>query len=424
MHARAHGLDGLEDLVLSACLDNQAYDAQCEDSRAAWMFEIIRNATAYPYFSASVIAALGNPATEHRDGQLCDLAALMGRHGDTPVAEALRAFVWSAENISDGLAGSHAIVALDRVPAAIKVVQFLGEEVLKAPDDYVDCLDYLADEKNLYWEIFAQLRRLAPEDAAIAAYLVKEQQRIDEKQLEDSMSEAEKEARSDTYRAQSRDEHSADDIIAWAVAGKNRRFHYKKFGRHARQSELDLILERLRVETDAQVCRRLLWVFELPRLEQIPSRIWELAHDASLELRTAAFAALSFINHPRLAELGRERLRDEKFSVGEYNAIELFALNYAPGDAEIILAAIGQLHFRDDDDLHAVGMSVHQVCYENELPELACLACWHYETNPCSLCRRDAVAFLMKINSLPAHIAEECSYDANADLQELVTNAK
>jgi hypothetical protein len=35
MHVLAHGLDGVEDLVLRACLENQAYDRQCEDQRAA-----------------------------------------------------------------------------------------------------------------------------------------------------------------------------------------------------------------------------------------------------------------------------------------------------------------------------------------------------------------------------------------------------
>jgi len=421
MHARTHGLDGLEDVVLNACLETQAYDAQCEDSRAAWMFEMIRNATAYPFFSSSIISALSSPSDAYCITQLCDLAALMGKHGDVPVAEALRAFVWSASNTSDELWGSSAIITLDGVPAAIKVVRLLGAELLTQPDDYVSCLDNLTDEKkDLYSEIFSELQRLAPQDAAIAAYVAVEQERIDEEQLEDSMSDEEREARRNSYRAQSRDEHSADDVIAWAVAGQKNRYSYKRFGQYASQANLDLILERLRVETDPQVCRRLLWVFHSPCLEQIPPRIWELTHDASHEVRNAAFAALSFIKDPRLAELGRERLRDKNFSVDEHNAIELFALNYQPGDEELILAAMEGLPLKDDDDAHAVGSSVQEVCDELELPALAGLAQWIYETNPCTICRRHAVKFLMEVESLPPGVAKECLHDASSSLQDLV----
>jgi len=420
MHTRTHGLDGLEDLVLNACLENLAYDAQCEDSRAAWMFEMIRNATAYPDFSSSIIAALGSPSDEYCLTQLCDLAALMGKHGDAPVAEALRAFVWSAANTSDELWGSSAIITLDGVPAAIKVVQLLGAELLTEPDQYVSCLDSLTDDKERYWEIFAELQRLAPGDAAIAAYVAVEQERIDKEQREDSMSDEEKEARRNRYRAQSRDEHSAIDVIGWAVEGKNGRFFYKKFGQYASQTNLDLILERLRVETDPQICRRLLWVFQSPCLERIAPQIWELAHNASHEVRNAAFAALAFIEDPRVAELGRERLRDEKFSADDYGAIELLALNYEPGDEDLILAAIERLPLKDDDDAHAVGSSVQEVCDEVELPALAGLAQWIYETNPCTICRREAVKFLLELESLPPGIAKECLRDASSSLQDLV----
>jgi hypothetical protein len=49
--AHAHGLEGLEEAVLNACLENQAYDPQCEGARGTWMFELIRNSSAYPHFS-------------------------------------------------------------------------------------------------------------------------------------------------------------------------------------------------------------------------------------------------------------------------------------------------------------------------------------------------------------------------------------
>lgn len=36
-YVQQHGLAGVADEVLAACLQNQAYDPQCEDGRAPWL---------------------------------------------------------------------------------------------------------------------------------------------------------------------------------------------------------------------------------------------------------------------------------------------------------------------------------------------------------------------------------------------------
>jgi hypothetical protein len=43
LHATQYGIDEVTELVLKACLHNQAYDPQSESSRGKWLFEIFKD---------------------------------------------------------------------------------------------------------------------------------------------------------------------------------------------------------------------------------------------------------------------------------------------------------------------------------------------------------------------------------------------
>lgn len=56
----------------------------------------------------------------------------------------------------------------------------------------------------------------------------------------------------------------------------------------------------------------------------------------------------------------------------------------------------------------------------NSAPEAAELLLLLYEIGPCAACRDDIVADLLELKALPAHIAEECRFDANKKIRDLV----
>ncbi|MDQ1813206.1 hypothetical protein RBA41_07815 [Massilia sp. CCM 9210] len=94
MHVQEHGLDGVEDLVLAACLENQCYDRQCEGSRAAWVFGFYKGTPAYGRFAEAILTAMSQGIDDYDGDQQRELASLMGRDGDLEAAAALRAQVW------------------------------------------------------------------------------------------------------------------------------------------------------------------------------------------------------------------------------------------------------------------------------------------------------------------------------------------
>ena len=424
MHILAHGLVGVEDLVLAACLEDQAYDRQCEGHRADWLFGMFKDASTYAHFSDAIVAALDRGDDACYITQVCELASLMGRNGDSAAAAALRAFVWSQPDIGDGISGGHAIVALDGIPAALELARRAGRHLLEHPEDYVDSLDYLTEDTSCFDQAFAEMKRLALADTALAAYFVKQQAELDDAQLSKRKTAEQKDARIKAYQAETLRDYPVEKILAAASDnGTKRRYFYARFGRLACDEDLQRILQRLHVETNPETCKRLLWVFGRGALPRVDDRVWELASGATSELRDAAMMALSFLCDSRVGDLGRQCLRDGRFSADDAAAIALLALNFQAGDEALILAALQRLTV-NDDDAHAIASSVEQVCIKNNSPAVTPLLEWIYHTNPCTICRRTAVELLSESGSLSAVIAEECLHDASSQLRALVQTSR
>jgi hypothetical protein len=420
MHVMEHGLAGVEDLVLQACLENQAYDRQCEDFRAAWHYEMFKDAPAYARLSQSIVAALDADPDTFSAEHVCELVGLMAQNGDQAAGLALRKFVWGQEEISAEVTGSHAIVALDGLPAFVELARRLGRFLLENPGEYVDSLDYLTEDRAIAEVALAHLRPLAQGDVAIAAFVSKEELRAVESAAIPNTSDEQKTVNREKYRAEQMQEWPVERILdAASSAARTAKYAFVKFGRYASEHELNLVLERLETESGVEARRRLLWIFRKATLPKMSSLIWELANDSDSELRREATIALASLRDPSVGELGRQRFRDGDFSGADDDVIELFTLNYQPGDGALILGALEKMN-PNDDDAHALAMAVRAVCAENDVAELAQLSVWIYRTNPCTICRERAIERLIDIQNVPQDIAIECRHDACKDTRDLV----
>ncbi len=418
MHVMAHGLDNIEDLILEACFEDQAYDRQCEDLRTDWLYGMFRNTPACSRISDAIISALESKDEERCIEQVCGIAGLMARDGNDAALLALREFVWSQPDTCDGIAGGHALVALDGIPAVVEIARRLGRYVLAHPGEWVDSLSYLTEGTAFFDETFDELRRYSEKDTAIAAYFAMQDERR-EKQSKTETAE-QQESRMKANRDETLRDVPVETILATATEkGAERRYFYARFGRAAGEDDLNLILQRLRDETDPEICKRLLWVFGGTKLPRLDARIWELANGEPSALRAAAMTALAFVRDPKVGEFGRKWLRERTFTAADDDVIELLVLNYQAGDEALIMAALEPLT-PNDDEAHALAMNVRQFCAENNSPNAAGLLEWIYRTNPCTICRNTAVDLLLDSKSLNAVIANECRYDADKDTRELV----
>jgi hypothetical protein len=161
---------------------------------------MFKNAPEYGYFSETIIAALSSRSDDDNyNEQLCELAYLMGLNGDSSASAALREFIL-AQSRSDDITGARAIVALDGVPAVVELARHFGRILEEKPNEYVDSLEYLTEGSQIFDDAYSELKRQAPDDRAIAAYVATENRRIAEKKQRELETPDQIAARRNAYR--------------------------------------------------------------------------------------------------------------------------------------------------------------------------------------------------------------------------------
>jgi hypothetical protein len=416
-YVQQHGLSEVVDDVLAACLRNQAYDPQCEDGRAPWLFRMFRDTPEYPRFAAAICAALATEQESCHDlSQLIRLVSVMAQAGDQVAADALRAR-FSPQVIQpddEAWSDADALVALDGVPAALALARHMGP-LLAEYDWRLPSLDTLCDGLPILDEAESALRRLAVKDEDLRRYLAftdAERQRF---RLQQEVSQEQ--------RQQARHARACQELTLQAILAAASRMEgefpgrYMRFGRCATLEELHSVLQCLETELRDEVCLRLLWVFRRTPLPALTTKVWACARSAPGQLRDAALTALGQTRHADIGCFAREALRGGHLAEGDAALLELFVSNYAAGDAALIHAALPSA-CANDDTLHAMGSSLLHLCEENPGTEIAPLLMWICEQTPCTICRRSAVKIMVDHNCLSVSMAEECSEDADEDTRE------
>jgi len=423
MHVLSHGLEHIASFVLDACLEEQAFDLQCEDLRAGWLYRMFKGAPEHGVFRRRIIAELYDMAESSSAEQLCELAALMARDGDHEAAQALRSFVWAQDFESDGsmvsARGCHAIVSVDGLPALLDIARRYGRILQEDQDVFVDSLEALVDGAEAYERALAELNLRAKDDPAISAYVERERRERDTALAIDRESPEETSARRELYRAETLEKFPLEAVFAAAMRHETARFKFHQFGRWCSEGDLAAVLERLAVESDRETCLRLLWIFRNAAPPFIPERLWVLAMHDDVRIRDAALTALAHSDDPAVGAFGRKYLAQRTFSADDAAAIELFARHYQPGDETLIMDALGRLR-PDEAEAHDVGMSIRRFAEDNHGPSIAPILHWLYETNPCTLCRAGAVRLLVDAGCLSSAVAQECQFDASGEIQDLV----
>ncbi|CUI08837.1 hypothetical protein [Massilia antarctica] len=419
MHVRAHGLDGVDDLVLAACLENQTYDRQCEGSRAAWIYSLFKGTPAYPRFAAAILTAVASSTDDDDGDQQRELASLMGRDGHLEAAAALRACVWGQTFSADRVLGAVPIRNLDGIPPIVEIARRLGKVLRQDPGAWVDSLYSLIDDPFPFDEVFAELKRVAAGDEAVAAYVAKEEaERLASDNRPDWPND-DPAARAKRRGEEFMRDNPLETILAACMNKSGGRGRFLQFGRWASEDDLSRILDRLRVESEPETCKKLLWVFRRRALPCLDERVFALASHGSTGVRNAAAVALSHTSDARIRKLALERLNDPDFSSEYSEELDLFKNNYQSGDETLILAVLERQRV-DGDEAHYLGTCAIDVCNSVDSPALAGVAEWVYRTNPCAICRQHAVEKLQEWKRLPPHIAAECRYDALENLRNLV----
>ncbi len=421
MHVMEHGLGGVEALVLTACIEEQAYDAQCEGHRAPWLYRMFKDAPEYAFFRQRIIAELADISEDSSAEQLCELACLMARSGDDEAGTALRAFVWRQDFCGGDVYGCHAIASLDGFSAIIEIARRYGRVLLEDPQAFLDALDALVDGEDAYAKAFTELALLAKTDLSIAACMTREQEELDRRLANDQEGAEARAARRERTRTEVLEQFPLEEVFAAAWRHDRSRGKFMRFGKWSKEERLIKVLDQLSIEPDIEACLRLLWIFRNAAPPYIPERLWTFADHEDARLRDAALTALAHADDPAVGEFGRHYLSRGSFCAENAAAIELLTRHYRAGDETIIMDALTTLH-PNDTEADDVGMSIRAFCKSNNSASTAGILEWLYRTNPCTICRGHAVELLSATHCLSPEVLRECRSDASPVIRALVSN--
>lgn len=425
MNVLRHGSAGLEKLIVEACLHNQAYDPQCEDSRVDWLLDIIDAAGIQEAIQPQILKGWDSaPPDDYWDqSQLCGLAVAFARRGNVEFRRRLYAAYRKCPNSTEFI-GAQEIVELDGVDGLLFVAERAGQWIKDHPQDYIWELPlFVYDERHTTGDAERILRAAASGNSSIATYL----ERMDALRAEDA---AESQARpyggtteSDAIaRASTKDSPQPDAIDAWTAEGiiadvessdRDRRV-YRRWARQAPADQLEKIAERLYVENDPERIVLYLRMFVFKGLVRMDPRIMRFADSEDRTVRWVTYRVLANHNHPAVRELALDRVRAGRMTEGE---LGLLCENYEPGDWALIEKTI-QLG-EDADDVHTVTSDLGRVFEANRSQEAYAPLMFVYEYCPCGICRSDAVGVLWELGLAPDWVLEECDFAAEGRMRRV-----
>lgn len=387
-HLRAHGDAGLEEEFRDAFFFDYRYDPQLEESRAPWLCGMLAFVCEPKFYRDAVcreLRGMDSPLSWHA-GQLCELAKQFAAEGDAGARAALEGALdrlgvgWEQLIDLDGAA------ALPRVYAAWDRSDSGCWTIMDAASDVVGREASMAI-------LEAEARR-----SEAAARLLREVQTA-----------------SEHARAPSKPLTLAE-ILLDIEAGRDLRC--VSFGKFAAEEDREQIYQRLLREERPDQLNCLLRVFRNHQTPELHDRLFELATSSDKRVRTHARRALGQWQDERVHAFALELLAAQPVRGMEPSVLELFLRNFEPQDAARIEARLP----RTSDDEHVeyvIAGNITKIAKAHEAPELTGCLLWAYEYSPAAFIRSWAVRELMRRDSLPEFLSQECLDDSYEETREM-----
>jgi hypothetical protein len=414
-----NSLADVVDLVLDACLHDQAYDRQSESSRAVWLFGMFADSPFHAQFREAILKALKTESETWTSLQLCELVKAMAIHEDMEAEQTLKEYVFNKASYpaSDDWLGAEEWIDLKGLDGCIELARIYGQRLIADPNSWPN--DDLFTRDKTGQDFKEAVIQLARQDDAIMAYLnfIDKQ----ESQFRD-LTPVDRETAKQSARNSFRSKYNLAKIINQAKAGANQFYGYYNFGRYATSTELEAIYDCLVNETNDAARFRFLWVFRQAPLPRLNDLFFNWATGSNEELQRSAIRALSQIDDPKVHDLARSKVNNYKLLDADSEALYLFLNNYDIGDEKLVMEALDAIAVFTDDDAHSLCSSIIDLVKRHKNVEWVDVLKWAYQKTPCTYCRHKIVILLDQLQALDQILLYECQYDANGDIRVLANS--
>jgi hypothetical protein len=421
LHAIHYGIDEVDDLVLKACLHDQASDPQSEDSKAEYLFAMFQNTQYLPRFKESILSALKTKRNTWDVQLLFKVALQIAKTGDQETYIAIRekAIKKAKKSSEDEWLGAQEWITLAGTDGAIELARIYGSRLIKNPEEYIPEGEIFPNEefKN---DFRNRLLEDSSKDPVLKAYWNYLNNRGVFKPRTGPYVSTETIHK--RRKEQIRQRYNLNSILNDA---KNKIDKYGsrfgEFGWAATTEELETIYKYLLNETDCAVIWRLLRVFNRVPLPGLDDKLFLWAHSDDSQVRKVAIFVLANNTNERVHALAKDKIQNSNLAGADAGSIKLFVNNYAHGDAKLITDALFRTR-PNKEDAHELAWDVIHLSEKYHDVGLADTLKWAYEKTPCSACRYRIIEQLDLLGQFNDEILYECLFDGNGDIADLARN--
>jgi hypothetical protein len=392
--------------LLAACLRDQRYDMQIDDSRGDWLWRIIRAIGATERFRVPILHALYDLSDDRSANQLCELARFYAETGDETFRTRLYEIVDQKPLDLDPWLGEEEIIGLDGERGFLFAAGVRGRQLAKR--------EWECDDEN---PIYLATRRFGEQN--VSTLLEASSDGAVKRFQEGWRRERQRKAEASPLPSH-RERMAAIPVeeVFRASNGEGRCFWLRGWGKYAKAADLQAVLQYLWTAREPRVIANLLKVFSGRALPEFDARLIELCRHGDKEVREWSFRALEQNAHPLVREFA---LKELPKGVHDRSVTALFINNYRHGDENRILEAM-ELP-ADPCELHWLLMNSKEILEKHPEADCSRLGVITYVLTPCARCRFHAAQLLLNRQVAPEWLAEECRYDSEKDCQQLVEKA-
>lgn len=400
------------DFLLYACTHNLAYDRQCEDNRALYMFAIIQATGEPEFYSQSVMHSLREVSDNQADWdddersiyQMFDLVGLLAKSGNAGARQALYAFFMKHIAGPDN-SRSEVIVDVDGLDGYLFIVRQWLDYPREEEDHWHEAYLLEAVEKRFGAdEVQAFLTQAALTEPAIGAYLAEVR---------------EKQTAWHTRQKQMPKPHKPDYAeLRQIIFDTDKRLNRPRFWRWGEKmsvADAEQFASELLAETDPKRLERYLHLFHRRAFPLDHTPLLALARSADEAIATTARAALAQVVHPSVRALALELMEADP---QPWKGIEMLIKNFCTGDEQAVERVLEKCW--DADEMHRLTLDMRHLVEANPQPVFTGALMRLYEEGYCTMCRLGVLELLAKIGPLPPYIVEEDWYDAYDGTRELM----
>jgi hypothetical protein len=393
-----------DELLLTACRENQVFDTQCEDPRGQWLWRITEAVGAIGRFREPILNALDDLSDERNAIQLCELAKLYAKAGDDAFRTRLYRVVEHKPFSTMPWLGEQELLEVDDGKGFVFAARIRGIGLATRDWDWDDrSLVENAVTRLGEKQIHELLEASTDEDISRfwKAWRLEEQKKAQEPPPSSH---------------EERMQAIAVGEIIYAAESKGPALGlFRGWGMYADPGDLRTVLHRLWTAENPTVIVNYLTVFSNRALPEFDARLIELCEHPDEKVQMRAFQALSKNNSPVLRHYALGQL--EK-GLCDGSIARLFINNYQLGDEERILDALTLP--ADENELHWLLMDIGEILKNNPIADCSTLGVIVYSCTPCENCRFTALEQLDRQDVVPPWMMAECRFDSNEECRKLV----